>query len=63
MSVEMDKNFVTKDNAREYMDELIYELSNQLDENKDFGDWDACESIEGDIRTVEYVKKLINSYM
>lgn len=63
MSVEITKRFVTKDNAKEYMDELIWELESQLEENKDFGDWCACEEIEDDISRVEYVKNLIDRMM
>lgn len=63
MSVEITKRFATKENAKEYMDELIYELESQLEENKDFGDWYACEEIEDDISRVEYVKNLIDRMM
>ena len=63
MSVEMNKKFVTKDNAKEYMDELMYELKNQLQENEDFGDYDACQEIQRDIEVTGYIKHLIDMYM
>lgn len=63
MSVEIIKGFVTKENAKDYLGELIYELESQLEENKDFGDWCACEEIEDDISRVEYVKNLIERMM
>ena len=63
MSVEITKRFATKENAKEYMDELIYELESQLEENKDFGDWFACEDIVNDIGMVGCVKGLIDMMM
>ena len=63
MSIEMKKKFVSRENARDYMDELIYELKNQLQENEDFKDYDACQEIQRDIEVTGYVKLLIERYM
>lgn len=63
MAVEMEKKFITKQNALDYLDEVIYEMNNQLEENKDFGDWDACEEIQRDIESINSTKGIIKRWM
>ena len=63
MAIEMEKKFVTKQNALDYLDEVIYEMKNQLEENKGFEDWDACEEIQSDIESIYFTKGIIKRWM
>ena len=59
----MSVKIITKQNVKDYLDELIFELQGQLDDNKAIGDWFACEEIEQDICVVGQVKRLIGRVM